>query len=244
MSYQTIRDALAVFFALSLSCFFTGAVFAQGEEAQIRKNLKERMPQVQPIDEIRRTPMPGLFEVRVDGTDIYYTDASGHFLLQGQLIDTRNQRNLTEERLQKIMAIDFKSLPFKDAISWVKGNGERKIAVFEDPNCGYCKRFERDIAKLDNVTVFVFLYPILGKDSVEKSKSIWCAKDPAKSWQDWMVRDQMPAAANCDTGSLKRNMEYGQKMKITGTPTTLLPDGTRIPGAIELSQLEKLLAKQ
>ena len=244
MSYQTIRHALAVFFALSLSCFFTGAVFAQGEEAQIRKNLKERMPQIQPIDEVRRTPMPGLFEVRVDGTDIYYTDASGHFLLQGQLIDTRNQRNLTEERLQKIMAIDFKSLPFKDAISWVKGNGERKIAVFEDPNCGYCKRFERDIAKLDNVTVFVFLYPILGKDSVEKSKSIWCAKDPAKSWQDWMVRDQMPAAANCDTGSLKRNMEYGQKMRITGTPTTLLPDGTRIPGAIELSQLEKLLAKQ
>ena len=244
MSYQTIRHALAVFFALSLSCFFTGAVFAQGEEAQIRKNLKERMPQIQPIDEVRRTPMPGLFEVRVDGTDIYYTDASGHFLLQGQLIDTRNQRNLTEERLQKIMAIDFKSLPFKDAISWVKGNGERKIAVFEDPNCGYCKRFERDIAKLDNVTVFVFLYPILGKDSVEKSKSIWCAKDPAKSWQDWMVRDQMPAPANCDTGSLKRNMEYGQKMKITGTPTTLLPDGTRIPGAIELSQLEKLLAKQ
>ena len=244
MSYQTIRHALAVFFALSLSCFITGAVFAQGEEAQIRKNLKERMPQIQPIDEVRRTPMPGLFEVRVDGTDIYYTDASGHFLLQGQLIDTRNQRNLTEERLQKIMAIEFKSLPFKDAITWVKGNGERKIAVFEDPNCGYCKRFERDIAKLDNVTVFVFLYPILGKDSVEKSKSIWCAKDPAKSWQDWMVRDQMPAAANCDTGSLKRNMEYGQKMKITGTPTTLLPDGTRIPGAIELSQLEKLLAKQ
>jgi thiol:disulfide interchange protein DsbC len=244
MSYQTIRHALAVFFALSLSCFFTGAVFAQGEEAQIRKNLKERMPQIQPIDEVRRTPMPGLFEVRVDGTDIYYTDASGHFLLQGQLIDTRNQRNLTEERLQKIMAIDFKSLPFKDAITWVKGNGERKIAVFEDPNCGYCKRFERDIAKLDNVTVFVFLYPILGKDSVEKSKSIWCAKDTAKSWQDWMVRDQAPAAANCDTGSLKRNMEYGQKMKITGTPTTLLPDGTRIPGAIELSQLEKLLAKQ
>ena len=244
MSYQTIRHALAVFFALSLSCFITGAVFAQGEEAQIRKNLKERMPQIQRIDEVRRTPMPGLFEVRVDGTDIYYTDASGHFLLQGQLIDTRNQRNLTEERLQKIMAIDFKSLPFKDAISWVKGNGERKLAVFEDPNCGYCKRFERDIAKLDNVTVFIFLYPILGKDSVDKSKSIWCAKDPAKSWQDWMVRDQMPAAANCDTGSLKRNMEYGQKMRITGTPTTLLPDGTRIPGAIELSQLEKLLAKQ
>ncbi|MFM7698959.1 MAG: DsbC family protein [Limnohabitans sp.] len=220
------------------------AVFAQGEEAQIRKNLKERMPQIQPIDEVRRTPMPGLFELRVDGSDIYYTDANGHFLLQGQLIDTRNQRNLTEERLQKITAIDFKSLQFKDAISWVKGNGERKLAIFEDPNCGYCKRFEREIAKLDNVTIFVFLYPILGKDSLDKSKFIWCAKDPAKSWQDWMLRDQTPVAASCDTASLKRNLEFGQKMKITGTPTTLLTDGTRIPGAVDLAQLEKLLAKQ
>jgi thiol:disulfide interchange protein DsbC len=244
MFFFTFHRALAVFSTFFISCFINGAVFAQGEEAQIRKNLKERMPQVQPIDEIRRTPMPGLFELRVDGSEIYYTDASGNFLLQGQLIDTRNQRNLTEERLQKIMAIDFKSLPFKDAITWVKGKGERKIAIFEDPNCGYCKRFERDIAKLDNVTVFVFLYPILGKDSMDKSKSIWCAKDPAKSWQDWMVRDQTPVAASCDTASLKRNMEYGQKMKITGTPTTLLPDGTRIPGAIELAQIEKLLSKQ
>lgn len=244
MHHSFFHRTLALVATVLLGSITPMAAHAQGEEAVIRKNLKERMPHIQPIDEVRRTPMPGLFELRVDGSEIFYTDASGHFLLQGQLIDTRNQRNLTEERLQKIMAIDFKSLPFKDAISWVKGNGERKLAVFEDPNCGYCKRFERDIAKLDNVTVFVFLYPILGKDSVEKSKSIWCAKDPAKSWQDWMVRDQMPAAANCDTGSLKRNMEYGQKMKITGTPTTLLPDGTRIPGAIELSQLEKLLAKQ
>lgn len=243
MNQPIFRHALFFFYSLAVGCFFSGAVFAQGEEAQIRKNLKERMPQIQPIDEVRRTPMPGLFELRVDGSDIYYTDANGHFLLQGQLIDTRNQRNLTEERLQKITAIDFKTLPFKDAISWVKGNGERKLAIFEDPNCGYCKRFERDIAKLDNVTVYVFLYPILGKDSLDKSKSIWCAKDPAKSWQDWMLRDLTPVNASCDTASLKRNVEYGQKMKITGTPTTLLPDGTRIPGAVELAQLEKLLAK-
>jgi thiol:disulfide interchange protein DsbC len=227
-----------------LGSITTLAVHAQGEEAVIRKNLKERMPHIQPIDEVRRTPMPGLFELRVDGSEIFYTDASGHFLLQGQLIDTRNQRNLTEERLQKITAIDFKSLPLKDAIVWVRGNGERKIAVFEDPNCGYCKRFERDLNKVDNVTVYLFLYPILGKDSVDKSKSIWCAKDPAKAWLDWMLRDQLPAPANCDAASLKRNLEFGQKMKITGTPTTLLPDGTRIPGAIELAQIEKMLAKQ
>jgi len=230
-----------LFFFCGLVC--TAAVWAQGEEAVIRKNLKERMPQIQPIDEVRRTPMPGLFELRVDGTEIYYTDATGNFLFQGQLIDARTQRNLTDERIQKISAIDFKALPLKDAITIVRGNGERKLAVFEDPNCGYCKRFERDLAKLDNITVYLFLYPILGKDSMEKSKSIWCAKEPAKSWQDWMLRDQSPVAANCDTTALKRNVDFGQKMKISGTPTSIFVDGTRIPGAVDMVLLEKQLGK-
>jgi thiol:disulfide interchange protein DsbC len=217
--------------------------FAQGEEAMIRKTLKERMPQVGPIDEVRRTPMPGVFELRVDGTEIYYTDTAGNYLIQGQLIDTRTQRNLTEERQQKITAIDFKSLPLKDAITIVRGNGERKLAVFEDPNCGYCKRFERELHKANNITIYMFLYPILGKDSTEKSKFIWCAKDQGKAWQDWMVNDTPPMSGNCDTAAIKRNVEFGQKMKITGTPTLVFTDGTRVPGAIELAQIEKLLSK-
>ena len=222
----------------------SAAVFAQGEEALIRKNLKERMPQIQPIDEVRRTAMPGLFELRVDGNEIYYTDATGNFLLQGQLIDTRTQRNLTDERLQKITSIDFKTLPLKDAITVVRGNGERKLAIFEDPNCGYCKRFERDLAKLDNITVYLFLYPILGKDSQDKSKAIWCAKDQAKSWQDWMLHEQTPAPATCDIAALKRNLDFGQKFKITGTPTSIFLDGSRIAGAIDMAQLEKQLGKR
>jgi thiol:disulfide interchange protein DsbC len=237
------------FFRLHLFVLFTGlmgsaAVFAQGEEVLIRKNLKERMPQIQPIDEVKRTPMPGLFEIRVDGNEIYYTDATGNFLMQGQLIDTRTQRNLTDERLQKITSIEFKSLPIKDAITTVRGNGERKLAVFADPNCGYCKRFERDLAKLDNITVYLFLYPILGKDSQDKSKAIWCAKDQVKSWQDWMLHDQTPAAATCDTAALKRNLDFGQKYKISGTPTSFFADGTRLPGAIDMAQLEKQLGKR
>ena len=229
--------------SLAFTLVGSGTVFAQGEEALIRKNLKERMPQIQPIDEVRRTPMPGVFELRVDGTEIYYTDAAGHFLIQGQLIDTRNQRNLTEERQQKITAIDFKTLPLKDAITIVRGKGERKLAVFEDPNCGYCKRFERELSKADNITVYLFLYPILGKDSVDKSKAIWCAKDQDKAWLDWMVRDQTPANASCDTAAIKRNVEFGQKMKITGTPTLVFVDGTRVPGAIDLAQVDKMLAQ-
>jgi thiol:disulfide interchange protein DsbC len=235
------RLQLFVLWAFLMS---SAAVFAQGEEALIRKNLKERMPQIQPIDEVKRTPMPGLFEIRVDGNEIYYTDAAGNFLMQGQLIDTRTQRNLTDERLQKITSIEFKTLPIKDAITIVRGNGERKLAVFADPNCGYCKRFERDLAKLDNITVYLFLYPILGKDSQDKSKAIWCAKDQAKSWQDWMLHDQTPVTATCDTAALKRNLDFGQKYKITGTPTSFFTDGTRLPGAIDMAQLEKQLGKR
>lgn len=220
----------------------SAAVFAQGEEALIRKNLKERMPQIQPIDEVRRTAMPGLFELRVDGNEIYYTDATGNFLLQGQLIDTRTQRNLTDERLQKITSIDFKTLPLKDAITVVRGNGERKLAIFEDPNCGYCKRFERDLAKLDNITVYLFLYPILGKDSQDKSKAIWCAKDGAAAWHNTMLNDQPPKAASCNTAAIDRNLEFGRKHKITGTPTLFAQDGQRVPGAINTAQIEKLLA--
>jgi len=214
---------------------------AQAEEAAIRKNLAERIPQLQKIDEVRTTPMPGLFEVRV-GTDLFYSDADGNFLMQGHLIDTRAKRNLTEERMDKLMAIDFSTLPTKDAFVIVRGNGKRKIALFEDPNCGYCKKFERDLQKIDNVTITMFLFPILGPDSADKSRNIWCAKDKGKAWQDWMVRDQPTPAATCDTAALARNVEFGKKYKITGTPTLLFADGTRVPGAIGAQQVEKMLA--
>ena len=123
----------------------------------------------------------------------------------------------------------------------VRGNGKRKIAVFEDPNCGYCKRFEREMQKVDNATFYMFLYPILGADSVTKSNNLWCAKDKAKAWQDYMVRDQAVVPATCDTAAVARNVEFGKKYKITGTPTMFFVDGTRVPGAIDAAQVEKML---
>jgi len=239
---KTLMLTFFKFLLVFMNGLLLQSVFAQGEEAFIRKTLKERMPHIHPIDEIKRTPMPGLFELRVDGSEIYYTDASANFLIQGHLIDTKNQRDLTEERLQKIMAVDFKSLPFKDAIVIVRGKGERKMAIFEDPNCGYCKRFERELQNIDNVTVYLFLYPILGKDSVDKSKAIWCSKDQSKAWQDLMLRDQAPNPTGCDTAALKRNVDFGQKQRINGTPTTIFADGSRISGAVEMAQIEKLLS--
>ena len=211
------------------------------QEATIRKNLAERLPQIEKIDEVTKSPVPGLFEVRVNGTEIFYTDAEANYLVQGSLIDTKQRRNLTEERVEKLLAVNFDTLPFKDAFTIVRGNGKRKLAVFEDPNCGYCKRFERDLQKVDNVTIHMFLYPILGPESVEKSKNIWCAKDKQKAWMDWMVRDVAPSAAKCDTAAITRNVEIGRKHKITGTPTLLFADGSRVPGAISAAQVEKQL---
>ena len=221
------------------------ALGAGAQEAVIRKNLAERVPQLKAIDEVTKSVIPGLYEIRVNGTEIYYSDAQANYLVQGNIIDVRNRRNLTEERVDKLTAIKFDALPLKDAFTIVRGNGKRKLAVFEDPNCGYCKRFERDLQKVDNVTIHMFLYPILGADSAEKSKAIWCAKDKTAAWQDWMVRDNLPPAASamCDTSALARNVELGRAYKITGTPTLVFVNGSRVPGAIDAKQVEKHLAE-
>ena len=217
------------------------SVSAMADEATIRKNLIERLPNLPAIEEVSKTPMAGLFEVRVNGSELFYTDAEGNFLIQGSVFDTKARSNLTEVRTNKLTAIDFDKLPLKDAFTIVRGNGKRKIAVFEDPNCGYCKRYERVMQKVENATFYMFLYPILGADSVTKSNSLWCAKDKAKAWQDWMVRDVAIAPATCDVTALTRNVEFGKKYKITGTPTMFFVDGTRVPGAIDAAQVEKML---
>jgi len=212
-------------------------------EPLIRKNLAERLPQLPKIEEVRAMPMPGLYEVRVGPSSIFYTDAQGNYLIQGAIMDTQSKKNLTEERMDKLTAIDFKALPTADAITFTYGNGSRKIAVFEDPNCGYCRRFEADLAKVKNVTVHVFLYPILGEDSLAKSQAIWCAKDRAKAWHDWMQRQVPPPAAQCDTSAIARNVELGRTYRINGTPAIVFANGKRIPGAADTATIEKLLAE-
>jgi len=220
-----------------LACSLVPA-FAQ--EAAIRKNLSEKFPAFAKIDEVSKTPMNGLYEVRV-GFDIFYTDEQGNYLLQGSLMDVRARKNLTEERVEKLSEVDFDKLPLADAFKIVRGDGKRKLAVFEDPNCGYCKRFERDLTTVNNVTVYLFLYPVLGPDSIAKSRNIWCAKDKPKAWSDWMLRNTTPANADCDVAALKRNREFGQKYNITGTPTLIFANGSRAPGAISAEEVEKML---
>lgn len=229
--------------SIAALAFTVCAFSAFAQEAAIRKNLAERLPTLPKIDEVSKTPMNGLFEIRVNDNDIFYTDIDGSFLIQGVLIDTRTKRNLTEERTEKLNAVAFDALPLKDAFTVVRGNGKRKMAVFEDPNCGYCKRFERDLQQVNNVTVYMFLYPVLGPDSIEKTKSIWCAKDKAKTWQDVMLRDIPVPKLSCDTAAIDRLLDFGRKHKITGTPTIFFADGSRVPGAINTAQIEKFLSE-
>ena len=148
---------------------------------------------------------------------------------------------MTEERNDKLSAIPFDSLPIKFAFTQVRGNGKRKLVVFSDPNCGYCKRFERDLQKIDNVTIYHLLYPVLGEDSKVKSRNIACAKDRAKTWNDWMIQGITPPVVACDTHNIDAIVDFGKKNRITGTPTLFVADGTRVPGAIEAAQIESLL---
>jgi thiol:disulfide interchange protein DsbC len=216
---------------------------ALAQEALIRKVLAERIPQLQKIDEVRATPIPGLYEVRYDGSELLYTDAKGEFLIQGAIIETKTGANLTEERQDKLSAVNFAALPLKDAVQLKQGDGSRKLAVFVDPNCGYCKRFERDLAALKNVTIYAFIMPILGPDSTVKARDIWCARDNGHVWRTWMIDGTLPPKAKgpCDSSALERNVAFGQKYRIQGTPAVFFEDGTRKAGAIPGPMVEKLL---
>ena len=216
---------------------------AAAAEATIRKVLAERVPKLPAIDEITASPIPGLYEVRFGGTEIVYVDATGQYLVQGAMLDTKTMANLTEQRIDKLTAVDFKSLPFQDAMVIKQGDGSRKLAVFADPNCGYCKRFEREMLALQNVTIYTFLMPILGPDSTVKSRDIWCAKDAAVAWRAWMVENITPAKAadTCKAEALARNVELGRKYRVNGTPALFFEDGTRKPGALPLKLVDELL---
>ncbi len=234
-----LKTKVAVLLATGL---LASCVEAQNAtEANIKKALEPRLGGAK-IESIRETPYSGLFEVRVAG-DILYTDKKGDYLFIGRIYDTKTSTDLTTARIEEINKIKFSDLPLEMALKQVKGNGKRTIAVFEDPNCGYCKRLRQTTLKdIDNVTIYTFMYNILSEDSFVKSKNIWCAPDRIKAWDDWMINGKLPPAAPsaCDSPNDKV-VALGQKLKITGTPAIFFTDGTRIPGAVDLKSLEAKL---
>ena len=193
------------------------------------------------IDEVRRTPMPNLVEVRV-GNDILYVDEKAQFiLLQGELIDMKNNRNLTRERLDDVLSIDFNALPMDLAFKQVAGNGKRRIAIFEDPNCGYCRKLRADLVKLDNVTIYTFVYSILGNDSDLKSRKALCASDKARAWNDMMLTGKIPGNSGTCTNPLEKIRALGGKLNVTATPTVFFANGRRLAGYLPPAQFEKML---
>ena len=237
---KTTRTALRAL--LAVAALALGAQLALAQEAASRKNIAARLPDFPKIDEVSKTPIPGLYELRI-GSDVLYSDEQGNYVIEGNIIDTRSRTNLTQERQDKLNAIDFASLPLKDAVVWKQGTGARRIAVFADPNCGYCKKFEHELQNVKNVTVYTFLIPILGGDSPEKSANIWCAKDNTRAWRDWMLDGKAPPRnmGACET-PMARNLALSRKHRINATPAIIFEDGSRNPGLLGAQDLERRLA--
>lgn len=232
------RITMAFLLALTLPAL------AETVEEKLKKTLTQRLGDGTQIETIIKTPYNGLFEIKV-GNEIIYSDVEGRFVFIGRILDTETSKDITQARLDEINKIKFTDLPLDAAIKSVKGTGKRVIAVFEDPNCGYCKRFRKTLADTKDITVYTYMYPILSDDSRTKVKNVWCSADKSKTWDDWMLNGKTPAAAaeSCNaTASTEKVLELGRKLKVTGTPTIFFTDGSRVPGAIDAKTLESRLA--
>jgi thiol:disulfide interchange protein DsbC len=211
---------------------------AKSVEDVVRERVSQKIPGK--VNSVRKMPF-GMFEVVID-SEIVYVDESANYLITGHLYDTRTQEDLTAKRSEDVLRVDFSSLPLGLAFKIVRGNGSRPVAIFEDPNCPYCKKLERDIRSLDNTTIYIFLYPILSDDSVAKSTQVWCSKDPASAWAKLMLDGQAldKAAAGCKT-PIDDVLALGHRLSVTGTPTLVFADGRRAPGVIPLDRVEQMM---
>ena len=239
MSFNKVtRSACALLLGAALSTAWAEDASIDKVEAAVNDFIGQ--PAVQSVS---KTQYGGLYEVVLKNHQILYTDENLSFLMDGRLIDAKSRTDVTAERMNKLLAVDFSTLPLENAFKIVRGDGSRVIATFEDPNCGYCKRLAKDLAEMDNITIYTFLYPVLGSDSVVKSRNIWCAKDQVATWNNWMLKGEQPATAECEqTTTIDKNIALGQSMRITGTPTLFLQDGTRIGGYLPKDQLEVAIA--
>jgi len=218
---------------------------ALADEAQIREAMEAKLGGVK-VDGVQGTPVPGIFEVRFqsrDGPQIVYTDALGTYLFSGSLIEVKSGRDLTEERLQKLTAIEFKSLPLDMAVKIQRGSGRRTLAMFSDPYCPYCRRLEQALLQLDDITVYVFMYPVIRPENIDQSRAVWCSKDRARAWLDLAASDRpkVPTAGPSCANPVDKVLELGRSLRVTGTPTLFFANGERAGGGMELAALRSKL---
>ena len=224
--------ALVSFLSISI-----GMVQAQSEQ-QIRSDLQKKVGSNTKIKSIAPSPIPGIYEVLV-GNEVFYTDANSKYLIQGEIIEIATGKNITEQKQADLNRIKWSELNPSNALKVVRGNGSRQLAIFSDPNCGYCKRLEKTLQQLDNVTIYTYLIPILSADSALKSKQIWCSADPQKTYIDWMVNGIAPSGKSDCTTPVDKNMAFAKTYGIAGTPTLFFTDGSRFPGAVQITDIEK-----
>ena len=230
------------FTSLALAATLMFAATAQADESVIRKALSQQFPGAQ-ISSVAKTPYSGLFEVYLDG-QLIYVDPKAQYVFTGDVIDLKKRTNLTQARLNQLQAIKWDSLPLNNALKTVKGKGERKLVVFSDVDCPYCRKFEAELAKVDNITVYTFLYPIEGlhPKAVQTSKQIWCAPDRNKAWDEYITRGTVPGNDGKCANPVDATIALGSKLKVGGTPTLFFANGQRVPGMVPAAQLERLLA--
>ena len=223
------------------ACLLASSI-ACADEASVRKAFSQKFPKAT-VQSVTKLPYLGLYEIVAEG-EVLYADDKFEYLLDGSIISTKNMTNLTEQRKHKLSAIPFNELPLDLAFKRVKGNGERKLAIFSDPDCPFCKRVENDLAKLDNVTIYMFLYPIqsLHPNATDMAKKIWCAPDKVKAWDDYMQKGTVPTSDASCQNPVDKIVEYGRKKGINATPTLVFPNGDRVPGAVSAAQIETLLS--
>lgn len=228
-----------LFGVLAILSIFLSIGMAHGQtEQQLKSDLQKKLGANAKVRSVSPTPVAGLYEVLV-GNDVFYADSTGKYLIQGEIIELATGKNITEQRQADLNRIKWTDLSPTNAIKTVRGNGSRQLAIFSDPNCGYCKRLEKSLQQLDNVTIFTYLIPILGPDSLQKSKQIWCATDPYKAYIDWMVNGISPSGKSDCSTPLDKNMAFAKSYGITGTPTLFFTDGSRFPGAVQITDIEK-----
>ena len=224
---------------LALSLFTLTS--AHADIQNLEKNLKATYPAVA-VKSVKTTPIKDIYEVYMGGR-IVYTNEDAKYFFVGNLIDLKEQKNLTEQRESVLTAIDVKSIPLKQAIKHVKGKGERVIYLFSDPDCPYCQHLEKELKTIDNVTIYLFLYPIksLHPNSENIAQQIWCSKDQYQVWQDYLLEKKKPDSVKACSNPIEKNIALANKLEIDGTPTFFLKDGTRISGARDTDEIEDLL---
>ncbi len=210
-------------------------------QQQIRSSVETWLQGRFKVDGVRRSPVAGIWEVQI-GTDLIYVDEKGqHGFVEGQLIDLKANRNLTQERVDELTAIRFQDLPLSLAIKQVNGKGTRQLAVFEDPNCGHCRTLRRDLLAVPDVTIYTFTLPILAADSEDKARRAWCAPDRLKAWNDLMLNGKVPDNKGTCDNPIAKVADLGRKLKVNGTPTLFFANGKRLPGGVPADRLRKLI---